>query len=52
MKTKYFALGKVQSTIEGGKRCRLMAGCSLRHCPKGYCEGLQKVWEEWKAVYT
>ncbi len=23
-----------------------MVGCSSRHCLKGYCEGLQKVWNE------
>ncbi len=44
---KYFVLGKIQGTINGKKGCWLMVGC-FKHCPKGYWEGLQEVWHEWK----
>jgi hypothetical protein len=40
MKAKHFALGKVQNTINGGKKYRLMVECSSKHCSKGYWEGL------------
>ncbi len=33
---EYFTLGKTQGTINGGKKCKLMVGCSSRHCPKRY----------------
>jgi hypothetical protein len=26
------ALGKVQGTINGGIRCKLMVGCNSKHC--------------------
>jgi hypothetical protein len=38
-----FFLGKAHGTINGRKICRVMVGCSLRHCSEGYWEGLQKV---------
>ncbi len=34
-KGKYFASGKTQGTINGGKRCKLMVGCILGHCLEG-----------------
>jgi hypothetical protein len=34
---------KIQSIINGGKRCKLVVGCDSIHCSKGYWEGPQKV---------
>jgi hypothetical protein len=36
----YFASGKTQGTINGGKRCRLMVGSSSRHCLARNWEGM------------
>jgi hypothetical protein len=43
MEAEYFALGKAQGIINGGKRCKLMVGCNLRHCLEGYWESLHKI---------